>query len=71
MSLASKAGTIVGTVTAYALHYVEKGVTPLGLVSMVYVHRKEIQSFAVNHSLKKDYPDAVQDNLLECLQYID
>jgi hypothetical protein len=48
-----------------------KGATPLGVVSIVYAHRKDIQRFAVKHSLNKDYPDAVQNNLLECLEYID
>lgn len=71
MSLASKLGTVIGTATAYAVHYMGKGVTPLGAVSIVYSHRKEIQSFAVKHSLNKNYPDAVQDNLLKCLEYID
>jgi hypothetical protein len=71
MSLASKVGTVIGTATAYVVHYMGKGATPLGVVSIVYAHRKDIQRFAVKHSLNKDYPDAVQNNLLECLEYID
>ena len=71
MSLASKVGTVIGTATAYAVHYMKKGATPLGVVGIVYSNRKEIQRFAVKHSLNKNYPDAVQDNLLECLEYID
>jgi len=71
MSLASKVGTVIGTATAYAVHYMGKGATPLGVVSIVYAHRNDIQRFAVKHSLNKNYPDAVQDNLLECLEYID
>lgn len=71
MSLASKVGTILGTATAYVVHYGRKGVTPLGVVSIVYTHRKDIQRFAVKHSLNKDSRDAVQNNLLECLEYID
>ena len=71
MSLASKVGTVIGTATAYVVHYMGKGATPLGVVSIVYTHRKDIQKFAVKHSLKKDCPDAVQNNLLECLEYID
>lgn len=71
MSLASKIGTLIGTATAYAVHYTGKGVTPLGVVSIVYAHRKDIQRFAVKHSLNKNYPEAVQNNLLECLEYID
>ena len=71
MSLASKVGTIIGTATAYVVHYMGKGATPLGVVSIVYAHRNDIQRFAVKHSLNKNYPDAVQDNLLECLDYID
>jgi gamma-glutamyl phosphate reductase len=71
MSLASKIGTVVGTATAYTVHYIRKGATPLGVVSMVYVHRRDIQKFAVQHSLNKDSPDALQSNLLECLDYID
>ena len=71
MSLASKAGTVVGTATAYVIHYLETGVTPLGVVSLLFVHRNDIQKFAVEHSLNKNNPDAVQDNLLECLTYID
>jgi len=71
MSLASKVGTAIGTATAYGVHYMKKGATPLGLVSMAYSYRKEIQRFAVKHSLNKNDPDAVQNNLLECLEYID
>jgi hypothetical protein len=71
MSLASKVGTGIGTATAYVVHYMRKGATPLGVVSVVYAHRKEIQKFAVKHSLNKDCQDAVQNNLLECLEYID
>jgi len=58
MSLASKVGTLIGTGTAYVVHYTKKGATPLGVVSIVYAHRKDIQTFAV------------QNNLLECLKYI-
>ena len=71
MSLASKIGTVVGTVAAYAVHYMGKSSTPIGIVSIVYANRKEIQKFAMKHSLNKNYPDAVQNNLLECLEYID
>lgn len=73
MSLASKVGTVIGTAIAYVVHYMGKGTTatPLGVVSIVYTHRKDIQKFAVKHSLNKDCPDAVQNNLLECLEYID
>ena len=71
MSLALKVGTIIGTGTgtAYAVHYIGKGATSLGVVSIVYGHRKDIQKFVVKHSLSKNSPDAVQNNLLECLQY--
>jgi hypothetical protein len=71
MSLASKVGTVVGTATAYVVHYMGHASTPLGVVSMVYAHRKEIQKFAVKHALDKSFPDAVQNNLLQCLEYID
>jgi len=67
MSLASK----IGTATAYVVYYMGKGATPLGVVGIVYAHRKEIQKFAIQHSLTKDCPDSVQNNLLECLEYID
>ena len=71
MSLASKVGNVIGTATAYVVHYMGKGATPLGVISTVYAHRNDIQRFAVEHSLNKDDPDAVQNNLLECLEYID
>ena len=71
MSLASKLGTAVGTASAYVVHYMAKGSTPLGVVTLAYAHRKQIVEFAVKHSLKKDCPDAVQNNLFECLAYID
>ena len=48
-----------------------KGVTPLGVTSIVYAHKKDIQKFALKHFLNKNYPDAVQKDLLECLEYID
>jgi len=71
MSLTSKVSTFIGTATAYAVHYTGKVATPMGIVRLVYTHRKDIQRFAVKHSFSKDYPDAVQDNLLKCLEYID
>ncbi len=71
MSLASKIGTIVLTATAYAVHYINKGVTPISVASIIYTHRKDIRKFAVKHSLDKTCPDAVENNLLECLEYID
>lgn len=71
MSLASKIGTAIGTGTAYVVHYMGKGASPLGVVSVVYAHRKDIQTFALKHSLNKSHPEAIQNNLLECLEYID
>ena len=71
MSLASKVDTAIGTATAYVVHYMSKGATPSGVVSIVYANRKEIQKFAVKHSIDKSHPDAIQNNLLECLEYID
>ena len=38
---------------------------------MAYTHGKEIQKFAVKHALNKNSPNAIQDNLLECLEFID
>lgn len=72
-SLPSKIGTVVETAIAYAVHYMSKEVTatPLGVVSIVYTYRKDLQKFAVKHSLNKHSKDSIQNNLLECLQYID
>lgn len=71
MSLAGKVGTAIGTAAAYAVYYTRKGSTPIGLVTLAYAHRKEIQTFAVKHSINKSSPDAVQENLFKCLEYID
>lgn len=71
MSLTSKLVTLIGTATAYVVHYVEKGATPLRVVTVVYANTDKFQQFAVKHSLRKDYSDAVQSNLLKCLEYID
>lgn len=71
MSLASKVGTMIGTGTAYAVHYMRQGTTSIGLISLVYTHRNEITRFATKHALNKDEEDAVQNNLLKCLEYID
>jgi hypothetical protein len=71
MGLASKLGSGVGTATAYFVHYASKGSTPVGLITLAYHHRKEIQQFAVRHALDKNDPNAVQDNLFKCLDYID
>jgi len=71
MSLPSKIGTVIGTATAYVVHYMRKGATPLAVVNAAYIHRKEIQKFAVKHALNKSHPEAIQNNLLECLEYID
>ena len=71
MSLASKLGSACGTLTAYVVHYMGKGSTPIGVVTMVYTNRKQIQKFAVKHAINRASPDAVQENIFECLQYID
>lgn len=71
MSLASKIGTVIGTGTAYVVHYMGKSSTPLGIVTIIYANRSKIQDFAVKHALDRSSPDAIQDNLFECLQYID
>lgn len=71
MSLASKIGTVIGTGTAYVVHYMGKSSTPLAVVSIVYANRREISKFAVKHALDKTSPDAIQNNFLECLEYID
>ena len=42
MSLASKIVTLVGTMTAYAVHYMDKGTTSIGVITIGYAHRKEI-----------------------------
>jgi hypothetical protein len=44
-----------------------KASTPLAIISLVYKNRKEIQKFAVKYFLNKNYPDAIQNNLLKCL----
>lgn len=67
MSIASQIGTMIGTGTAYAVHYLQKGSTPLGVSS----NRNQIQKFAVKHALDKSSPDAIQDNLLKCFEYMD
>jgi len=71
MSTATKIGTVIGTTTAYIVHYISKGATPLSLVTVVYTHRKELGRFAVKHSLDKNKPDAIENNLFKCLEYID
>ena len=71
MSLASKIGTVIGTGTAYAVHFMGKSSSPIGIVTIIYSYKSEIQDFAVKHALDRSSPNAIQDNLLECLQYID
>lgn len=78
MSLISQIGTAIGTATAYIVHYGAKSPTPVGIVGIVaimYSNRgkigNKIQDFAIKHALDKSSPNAIQDNLLECLQYID
>jgi len=44
-----------------------KSSTPIGIVTLIYSNRSKIQDFAVKHALDKSSPDAIQDNLLECL----
>lgn len=53
------------------VHYMRKTFTPLGVVSIIYANRSKIQKFVVKYVLDKDSPDAVQNNLLKCLEYID
>lgn len=71
MSIASKIGTVIGTGTAYVVHYLGKSSTPLGVVGIIYTHREKIQEFAVNHAIDRNSPDALQDNIFECLQYLE
>ena len=71
MSVASKIGTVIGTGTAYAVHYLGKGSSGLSLAALIYTNRNKIQEFAVKHALDTSSPDAVQDNLLKCLEYIE
>lgn len=71
MSLASKIGTVIGTCTAYVVHYMGKSSTPLGVIGILYTNKSKIQEFAVKHAIDRNSPDAIQDNLWECLQYID
>lgn len=71
MSLASKLGTMIGTGTAYDVHYMKQGSTSIGIISIAYSDRDDIKRFAVKHALDKTEEDAVQNNLLKCLEYID
>ena len=71
MSLASKIGTVIGTGTAYVVHFMGKSSGPIGIVTIIYSNKSKIQDFAVKHALDRSSPNAIQDNLLECLQYID
>lgn len=71
MSLASKIGTVIGTGTAYVVHFMGKSASPIGIVTIIYSNKSKIQDFAVKHALDRSSPNAIQDNLLECLQYID
>ena len=71
MSLATKVGTIIGTAAAYVVHYTNNVATLLIIVGVLYANKEDIQKFAVKHSLNKSSPDAIQDNLLECLEYMD
>jgi hypothetical protein len=71
MSIASNLGTALGTATAYIVHYMGKTPTPIAIVGAVYTNRHTIRKFAVKHALDKSCPDAIQNNLLDCLEYIE
>lgn len=71
MSIATKIGTVLGTTTAYIVHYGSKCSTPLGVASLVFVHRDEIVQFASNHALEDKSDEAISDNLFKCLEFID
>jgi hypothetical protein len=68
MSFASKLGTLVDTGTAYVVHYMGKSSTPVTIVALIYSNRSKIQEFAVKDALDRSSPDAIQNNLLECLE---
>lgn len=75
MSLAGTLGHLLETDLAYIVRYISKNSTLLGIVGIVYTNRHEIkngiQKFATKHVLDKKVPNAIEDNLFECLQYID
>ena len=71
MSIATKIGTLIGTSTAYTVHYMEKGSSPVVLVSIAYANKDKICKFAAEHSLIDKSDEGISNNLLECLQYID
>ena len=71
MSLASRIGTAIGTATAYVVHYMGKGVTPIGVISVVYSRRHAIQKIATRFASDTTSPDVVENNLMDCLEYID
>lgn len=71
MTIAKKVGKTVGTGLAYAVHYMGKTSSPAAVIGLVYANRDKIKKFAVKHALDKSSSSAIQDNLLECLQYID
>jgi len=71
MGVASKIKTVVGTGAAYVVHCMGKDSSPAIIVSIIDSNRTKIQKFAFKHALDKSSPDAIQDNLMECLEYID
>lgn len=71
MSLASKLGTIVGTAVAYTVHYYGTSSCSASVIGIVYTYRHEIQNIASAHALDRNEPEGVQNNLLNCLEYID
>ena len=71
MSLAKKLGTGVGIIAAETIWLCETGFK-LGIG--YYVGRTSIDTLteiAAQHTINSEDPDAVSDNLLECLEYID
>jgi hypothetical protein len=75
MSLASNLGTLVGTGVAYIVHYYGTSSCSASFIGIVYTYRheikNEIQNIASAHALDTNEPEAVQNNLLNCLEYID
>jgi hypothetical protein len=53
----------------------EKGVEPMALVSVIYTNRGVIKdvvkNVAAKHVIDSSDPEAVTNNLFECLPYID
>ena len=71
MSLAGKAGDIVGTVVGEIVNILEDASGPITVVTGACIAVRYVKRVAIRHAIDSSDDDVVSENLFNCLDYID